>query len=158
MLSRFSHVWLFATPWTIARQAPLSMGFPRQEYWSGLPLPSPGELPNSEIKPTSSALAGRFFTPEPTREAPKWSVHRGNCSFLWPRLGRSEGGTLCWKMPNRELRALAHLMLWFSRWGTSSSWLCFLFCLPPSQLRNTSYQKKNKKQKKKPRKKIVYIK
>ena len=41
-----SHVRLFATPWTIARQAPLSMGFPRQEYWSRLPFPTPGDLPN----------------------------------------------------------------------------------------------------------------
>ena len=40
MLSRFSHIWLFATPWTVARQAPLSMGFPRQESWNGLPFPS----------------------------------------------------------------------------------------------------------------------
>ena len=43
---RFSHVRLLATPWTAARQAPLSMGFPRQEYWSGLPFPSPGDLPD----------------------------------------------------------------------------------------------------------------
>ena len=43
ILSRFSRVWLFETPWTVAHQAPLSVGFPRQGYWSGLPLPSPGE-------------------------------------------------------------------------------------------------------------------
>ena len=48
-----SHVWLFATPWTVARQAPLFMGFSRQEYWSGLPLLPPGDLPDSGIKPTS---------------------------------------------------------------------------------------------------------
>ena len=52
------------TPWTVARQAPLSTGFPRQEYWSGLPFPSPGVLPNPGIKPASSALAGVFFTIE----------------------------------------------------------------------------------------------
>ena len=46
----------FATLWTVARQAPLSMGFPREEYWSGLPFPSPGDLPIPGIKPTSSAL------------------------------------------------------------------------------------------------------
>ena len=46
-------------------QAPLSMGFSRQEYWSGLPLHSPGDLPNPGIKPASPALAGRFFTTEP---------------------------------------------------------------------------------------------
>jgi len=48
-----SQVRLFATPWTVARQAPLSMGFPRQEYWSGLPFPAPGDLPNPGIQPVS---------------------------------------------------------------------------------------------------------
>ena len=64
MLSRFSHVWLFTTLWTVARQAPLSMGFSRQEYWSGLPCPAPGDLPDPGIEPTSltsPALAGTFF-------------------------------------------------------------------------------------------------
>ena len=55
----------FATLWTAAHQAPLSMGLARQEYWSGLPFPSPENLPNSRIKPASPALAGRFFTAEP---------------------------------------------------------------------------------------------
>ena len=53
-----------ATSWTVAHQAPLSMGFSRQEYWSVLPLPSPGNLPDIGIKPTSPALTGRFFTTE----------------------------------------------------------------------------------------------
>ena len=53
VLSRFSRVRLFATPWTAAHQAPLSMGFPRQEYWSGLQIPSPGDLPHPEIEPES---------------------------------------------------------------------------------------------------------
>ena len=56
------HVRLFATPGTVAHQAPMSMGFSRQEYWSGLPFPSPGDLPDPGIKPGSSALAGGFFT------------------------------------------------------------------------------------------------
>ena len=56
VLSRFSHVQLFVTPWTIAHQAPLSMGFSRQEYWSGLPFPPPGGLPNPGIEPRSPAL------------------------------------------------------------------------------------------------------
>ena len=63
-----SGVRLFVTPWTAAHQAPLSMGFSRQEYWSVLPFPSPGDLPDSGIEPTSPAppaLAGRFFTTEP---------------------------------------------------------------------------------------------
>ena len=53
------------TPWTVAFQGLLTMGFYRQEYWSGLPLPSPGDLPDSGIEPTSPALAGGFFTTEP---------------------------------------------------------------------------------------------
>ena len=53
MLSHFSHVRLFVTLWTVAHQAPLSMGFSRQEYWSGLPIPSPGGLPDPVIKPVS---------------------------------------------------------------------------------------------------------
>ena len=48
-----SCVWLFEIPWTVAHQAPLSMGFSRQEYWSGLPCPPPGDLPNAEIEPRS---------------------------------------------------------------------------------------------------------
>ena len=59
VLSCFIHVQLFVTPWTVARQAPVSMGFSRQEYWSGLPCPPPGNLLNPGIKPT---LIGGFFT------------------------------------------------------------------------------------------------
>ena len=65
VLSYFSRVWLFETLWTIAHQAPLSMEFSRQEHWSGLPCPSPGNFPNPGIETTSlssPALAGRFFT------------------------------------------------------------------------------------------------
>ena len=54
-----SHIQLFATPWTVAHQAPLSMEFPRQEYWSGLLFPSLGDLPDPGIEPVSPALAGR---------------------------------------------------------------------------------------------------
>ena len=58
-------VWLFATPWTVARQAPLSTGFSRQEYWSRLPFPPPGDLPNPRFEPMSlisPASSGGFFT------------------------------------------------------------------------------------------------
>ena len=55
----------FVTPWTVARQASLSMGFPRQEYWSGLQFHSAGDLPNRGMEPMSPAVAGRFFTTEP---------------------------------------------------------------------------------------------
>ena len=57
-----SHVRLFPTPWTVAHQAPLSMGIPRQEYWSGLPFSSPEDLPAPGIELVSPALAGSFFT------------------------------------------------------------------------------------------------
>ena len=60
-----SHVQLFATPWTVAHQASLSMGFSRQEYWSGLPFPSPGDLPDPETKPRSPALQADTLTSEP---------------------------------------------------------------------------------------------
>ena len=66
-----SHVQLFETLWTLACQAPLSMRFPRQEYWSGLPLPPPWDLPDPGTEltsPTSSALAGRFLITEPSRK------------------------------------------------------------------------------------------
>ena len=59
---------LFGTPWTVAHQASLSMGFPRQEYWSELPFPSPGDLSNPGIELMSPALAGGFFTTEPPRK------------------------------------------------------------------------------------------
>ena len=69
MLGHFSRVQFFATLWTVAYQAPQSMGFPRQEYWNGLPFPSPGDLPDPEIEPMSlmsPALSGGFFTTSAT--------------------------------------------------------------------------------------------
>ena len=64
-----SCVRLFVTPWTVAYQAPLSIEFSRQEYWSGLPFPSPGDLPNPGIIPGVSHIVGRCFTIWATREA-----------------------------------------------------------------------------------------
>ena len=60
-----SHVRLFATLWTVAHHAPLSMGFSRQEYWSGLLFPSPGDLPDPGIEPGSPALQADALTSEP---------------------------------------------------------------------------------------------
>ena len=60
-----SRVWLFVTPWTVAYQAPLSMGFSRQQYWSGLPFPSPVDLPNPGIEPRSPALQTDALPSEP---------------------------------------------------------------------------------------------
>ena len=69
MLSRFSHVQLFVAPWTVVHQGSLSMGYSRQEYWSGLPSSPPEHLLDPGIKLTSlmsPALAGRFFTTSST--------------------------------------------------------------------------------------------
>ena len=62
----------FAIPWTVAHQAPLSLEFPRQEYWSGLPFPSPGDFPDPGIEPVSPALADGFFYHWATRESNTW--------------------------------------------------------------------------------------
>ena len=73
VLSCFSCVQLFVTLWSVAHQAPLSMGLSRQEYWSLLSCPPPGDLPNTGIKPASlmpPALAGQFFTTSVT-----WKAH-----------------------------------------------------------------------------------
>ena len=70
----------FVTPWTISHQVPLSMGFSRQEYWSKLPFPSPGDLPNlgiQPVSPVSPALAGGFFATEPPGKSHKkeWDIY-----------------------------------------------------------------------------------
>ena len=118
MINRFSHVWLFETPWTVARQAPLSMGFSRQEYWSGLPCPPPRDLPNPGIEAaflTSPALAGRFFTASVTRDA----VSVPGCA--------------------RCLQTLLHL-LFISECEMSEklSWFSAIWT-PPSWCRNTAF-------------------
>ena len=64
-----SRILLFATPWTVAHQAPLSLEFSRQEYWSSFPLPTPSDLPDPGIEPTSPALASRLFTTSATWES-----------------------------------------------------------------------------------------
>ena len=56
-----SYIQIFVTSWTVAHQAPLSMGFPRKEYWSGLPFPFPGDLPDPGIEPMAPALQADFF-------------------------------------------------------------------------------------------------
>ena len=64
-MKSLSRVRLFATPWTVAYQAPPSMGFSRQGYWSGLPFPSPGDLPDSGIEPGFPAFQAEALTSEP---------------------------------------------------------------------------------------------
>ena len=93
MLSHFSHAQLLATPWTSGYQAPLSMGFPSQEYWSGLPFRPPGDLPNPGIKPaclTSLALAGSFFTSTATWKAQFLTTGMHISAFRKIRLDNTE--------------------------------------------------------------------
>ena len=104
VLSHFSHVWPFVTQWTTALQAPLSMGFSRQEHWSVLPFFSSGDLPDTRIKPTSlssPALAGGFFTASATQWTQtknillvtqtnpdtKWEGITGGCEYQEELLG-----------------------------------------------------------------------
>ena len=104
-----SHLRLFVTPWTIACQAPLSLGFSRQEYWRGLPFPPPGDLPDPGIKPTSlvsPALAGGFFATSTTWKAlPLLSSHSRvspsiHCSR--PALLRDLSGLPCTPNPQGD--------------------------------------------------------
>ena len=73
------------TPWTVAFQAPLSLGFLKQEYWIGFLFHSPEDIPNPGIQPTSSALTGGFFTTEPPEKQQKYSKHilisHSTCTF-----------------------------------------------------------------------------
>ena len=99
MLSHFSRVRFFVTPWTAACQAPLSMGFSRQEYWSGLPFPSPGDLPNPGIEPVSllsPALAARFFIISATWEAP-WASLEAQMVKRLPAMQETQVQSLGWE-------------------------------------------------------------
>ena len=79
LLSPFSHVWLFVTPRTVACQTPLSMGLPRQEYWSGLPFPSPGDLSDTGIELVSPAL-----------QADSWSLSQLGSPLRWLYVWKSQ--------------------------------------------------------------------
>ena len=108
MLNYFTCVQVFATPWTVAHQTPLSMGFTKQEYWSRLPYPPPRDLPNSGIEftsPTSPALAGGFFTTKATYQKAPSSVGRAKCRRFCSQTGLSgnHGDVGPWK---KEVRAM----------------------------------------------------
>ena len=75
----------FAIPWTVAHQSPLSMGFPREEYWRGLPLPSSRDLLDSEVEPASPALGGGLFATEPPGKHSERSYSRGYGGGVCPR-------------------------------------------------------------------------
>ena len=85
------------TPWTVASQAPISMGFSRQVYWSGLPSLLPGDLPDPECEPASpalAALAGGFFAAEPPGKPSLCTGHRQMDADLGMKFGRSSGNEL----------------------------------------------------------------
>ena len=86
-----SRVWLFTTPWTVAYQAPPSMGFSRQEYWSGLPFPSPEDLPDPGIERRSPAFQADALTSEPPEL--HWSM--SNDEYIW-RPSAKRGKKLLW--------------------------------------------------------------
>ena len=112
-----SSVWLFVTPWTVAHQPPLSMGFPRQKYYSGVPFPPPGDLSNPGIKAVSLAspvLAGRFVTAEPQG---KWA---GECKYGKPeKMKHAPSGC------SLRCRGRAVVEVWMSleRWAEAGSWM-----------------------------------
>ena len=85
VLSRFSHVQLFATPWTVACKAPLFMKFSRQEYWNGLPSPSPGDLFNPGVKPESLMSPALQADSLPSEPPEKWYFQQDACQN-WPAL------------------------------------------------------------------------
>ena len=114
-----SHVRLFVIQWTVAHQAPPSMGFSRQEYWSGLPFPSPGDLPNPGIKPRSSTLQADTLPSEPPGKPgfllcllikmilllasrtfkPREPKIKGKGSWNSPQRGHESGGKLHHSIP-----------------------------------------------------------
>ena len=99
-----SCVQLFAIPWTVAYQAPPSMGFSRQEYWSGLPFPSPGDLPDPGIEPGSPALQADVLTSEPPGKPHILMVHLYENGIIFLSL-------LCWNHITRVLIFSSFLFL-----------------------------------------------
>ena len=86
VMKSLSHVQLFAIPWTVVYQASLSMGFSRQEYWSGLPFPSPGDLPDPRIEPRSPALQADALPSEPPGKQILYQLsYQGSPSRYLPR-------------------------------------------------------------------------
>ena len=110
------------TLWTVACQAPLSMGFSRQEYWSGLPFPPPGHLPDPGVEPTSYvslALAGGFFTTKSPGESPG-GVHCAIYFWLAPSSGQRE--------MNGPFSHQGSLESWVTFEGTSNKWQMSQMC------------------------------
>ena len=103
-----SRVWLFATPWNIAYWAPPSMGFSRQEYWSGLPFPSPGDLPNPGIKTRSPALPVDALPSETQGKSPSRSLISAFYNMLFFFGGKRQ----CWALLDTRLAFSWVLCAW----------------------------------------------
>ena len=120
-----SHIQLFVTPRTVTHQAPLSMEFSRQEYWSGLPFPPPGDLPKSGIKPpslVSPVLASRFFTTAPHGK-PKYDISHKllQLPFMseWCFLGGASGKEStyqCTRCKRQEFDPWVRTIPWRRKW------------------------------------------
>ena len=144
MLSCFHCVWLFATLWTVAHQDPLSMGFSRQEYWSGLPCLPPGDLPDPGIKLASPALAADFFTPRATWESSvfiylSWKLTRYLQRFFfllcctvyrilvpWPGIEPLPSPVETWILNHWTAREVPKITYSVSGWVLPPSWLLSL--------------------------------
>ena len=129
-LKLLSRVRLFATLWTVAHQAPLSMEISRQEYWSGLPFPSPGDLPNPEIESGSPALQADSLLSEPPGKPPTYPA-----SFLYAHLLSNLNDTHLVTGPRvsvlSHLRVFAHTALCGCSAFSLSTWETSLCSLVP---------------------------
>ena len=115
----------FVTPRTVTFQAPVSMGFPRQEYWSGLPFPSPGDLPDPGIKLASPALAGRLFTTgppgKPTMDySVQFSSVAQSCLTLQPHALYK---VICPFKNKKEMTSHSSILAWEIPWTEEPGWL-----------------------------------
>ena len=127
-------VWLFVTPWTVVCQAPLSMEFSRQEYWSGLPFPSPGESSQTRDGTWVSCIAGRFFTIWVTREA-----RLTLCKHYVLALGSSgRKQVLLFKCRTRRQTASQGLCLKCSQDASHERWMLTLWRAACLRLRRAS--------------------
>ena len=141
-----SRVRLFATPWTVAYQVPPSMGFSRQEYWSGLPFPSPGDLPDPGIEPGSPAFQADALTSEPPGKpsselgmSKSWLGLSVSCltnrisvvaqGGPWASLQCSSGGTMAVAAKSISLSAGA-----VSGWTWGELWLLAVWGLPAGRV------------------------
>ena len=114
----------FATPWTVARQVALPMGFPRLAYWSGLPFPSPGNLPEPGIELASSALAGKFFTTSATWESQVYnSCAEGHTALHGPRLRKGYSPFPTRRSSDLEIATHSSILAWRIPWTEESGGL-----------------------------------